>query len=148
MPEGTQRMVARPSELKGLGKSRSLQVSWCWGPQFKASSWECSLLGPSPEVVAKAWMSVQGRSLEVVRHKPLSVCSGTFHSNSQPKRPALLKVLDAGGPELGMKKCCRLVDISCNYNLYTRAYWYLHSHGLLLLLLLSHFSRVRLCASP
>ena len=32
--------------------------------------------------------------------------------------------------ELGMKKCCRLVDISCNYNLYTCAYWYLHSQGL------------------
>ena len=141
-------MVARPSELEGLGKSRSLQVSWFWGPQFKAPSWECSLLGPSPEVVGKAWMIVQGRSLEVVRHKPLSVCSGTFHSNSQPKRPALLKVPVAGGRELGIKKCFRLVDISCNYNLYTCAYWYLHSHGRLLLLLLSHFSHVRLCATP
>ena len=27
--------------------------------------------------------------------------------------------------ELGMKKCCHLVDISWNYNLPTRAYWHL-----------------------
>ena len=42
-------------------------------------------------------------------------------------------------PELGMKKCCHLVDIFCNYNL---------PSACLLLLLLSRFSRVRLCAIP
>ena len=98
-----------PLSSKAWEKSRNLQVSWCWGLQFKAPPRESSLLGrPLPGIVAKVGMSLQGRSLEVVRHKPLSVCSGTFHSNSQPKRPALLKVLVAGGPELGMKKCCLL----------------------------------------
>ena len=28
-------------------------------------------------------------------------------------------------PELGVKKCCRLVDISCNYNLRISADWQL-----------------------
>ena len=98
-----------PLSSKAWEKSRNLQVSWCWGLQFKAPPRESSLLGrPLPGIVAKVGMSLQGRSLEVVRHKPLSVCSGTCHSNSQPKRPALLKVLVAGGPELGMKKCCLL----------------------------------------
>ena len=54
-----------------------------------------------------------------MRHKPSNICSGTSHSNSQPRRLALLKALVAGGPELGMKKCYCLVDIFCNYNLNT-----------------------------
>ena len=53
-----------------------------------------------------------------MRHEPSRFCSGTFHFNKQPRRPALLKALVAG-PELGMEKCCLLVDISCNYNLDT-----------------------------
>ena len=30
-----------------------------------------------------------------------------------------LEALVAGGPELAVRKCCRLVDSSCNYNLNT-----------------------------
>ena len=80
----------------------------------------------------QGWYESAGeeRSLEGLRHKPLSVCSGTFHSKSQSRRPALLNALVAWGPELGRKKCCHLVNISCNYNLYTCAYWHLHSQGL------------------
>ena len=31
----------------------------------------------------------------------------------------------AAAPELGKKKCCHLVEISCNYKLPTSAYWHL-----------------------
>ena len=62
---------------------------------------------------------------EVVRHKPLGVCSDTFHSNSQPRKPTFPKAWLQVEPELGMKKCCHLVEISCNYKLPTSAYWHL-----------------------
>ena len=42
----------------------------------------------------------------------LGVCSGTFHSNSQPRKPTA-------------SNYCRLVDIFCSYNLTTCAYHYL-----------------------
>ena len=61
----------------------------------------------------------------IVRHKPLGVCSGTFHSKSQPKKSTFPQALTAGGTRVVMKKCCRLVDISCNNSLPTRAYLYL-----------------------
>ena len=45
-------------------------------------------------------------------------CLGTFHSKSQPSKPKFKLWL----PELGVEKCCRLVDIFCNCNLATCAY--------------------------
>ena len=33
-------------------------------------------------------------------------------------------------PKVDLKKCCRLVDIFCNYNLITLAYRHLNSQGL------------------
>ena len=59
-----------------------------------------------------------------MRHKPLGVCSGTFHSKSQPQKSTFPQALTAGGTRVVMK-CCRLVDISCNNNLPTSAYLYL-----------------------
>ena len=58
-------------------------------------------------------MKLQGE--EVVRHKPLDVFSGTFHSSLQRRKLTFPKALVTGGPVT--KKCCRPVDISCNYNL-------------------------------
>ena len=62
---------------------------------------------------------------EIVRYELLGVCSGTFHFNSQPKKPTFPKALVAGGTRVDMKKCCLLVDISCNYNFSTCTYWHL-----------------------
>ena len=56
-----------------------------------------------------------------MRHKPLGVCSDTCHSNSQPRKPTVPEAWLQVEPELGMKKCCHLVDI-CNYKLPTSAY--------------------------
>ena len=40
-------------------------------------------------------MKLQGE--EVVRHKPLGVCSGTFHSNLQRRKLTFPKALVTGG---------------------------------------------------
>ena len=37
----------------------------------------------------------------VLRYKPLGVCSGTFHPNSQPRKPTFPKALVAGGARVG-----------------------------------------------
>ena len=59
---------------------------------------------------------------EIVRYELLGVCSGIFHFNSQHRKPTFPKALVAGGTRVDMKKCCFLVDISCNYDLNTGTY--------------------------
>ena len=95
-----------PVALKTLEKSPCLHASWSWVSQLKPPSWESSLLG-TYEPSAGCWGS--GRDEpgvggvvnlwreEAVRPKPLAACSATFHSNSQPRKPALLKALVAWG---------------------------------------------------
>ena len=64
----------------------------CWGPQFKALWRECSLLGPSPEAVAKVGMSAgEGRSLEGDT-SPWVFAQAHSALKSQARRPVLLKV--------------------------------------------------------
>ena len=67
---------------------------------------------------------------KVVRLKPLPLCSGTFHSISQPRKQTCAKTLVAFRHQAGPEKCCCPVDISWNYNLITLAHRHLNSQGL------------------
>ena len=82
-----------------LEKSSSFHIFWYWGPQVKPSSWECSLLGISSGCCGQVGISLQERGEALggtsIETKPLGVCSGTFHSNSQPRKPTLSLALVA-----------------------------------------------------
>ena len=41
---------------------------------------------------------------EIIRYKPLGVCSATLHSNSQPGKPTFPKALVAQGTRGGREK--------------------------------------------
>ena len=70
-----------PLSLKAWEKSHSLQVSWCWGLQFKGPPWECSLLGrPHTWDCGQSWDESAGKKLTssetqtlecLLRHVPL-----------------------------------------------------------------------------
>ena len=47
-----------------------------------------------------------------MRHKPAGICSGMFHSNSQPRKTLSLRLWLSEEPEAGRQKCCRLVETS------------------------------------
>ena len=50
---------------------------------------------------------------KVVRHKSLGFCSGTVHISQPGSRLSRNPCLPQE-PDMGIKKCCRLVDTSCN----------------------------------
>ena len=112
-----------PLTSKTLKKSPNLQFPGAGVPGGSAAFW-----APHQGQVRKVGMRVVGwgeaSGGRIVRHKPLGVCSGTFHSKSQPPKSTFPQALTAGGTRVVMK-CCRLVDISCNNNLPTSAYLYL-----------------------
>ena len=60
-----------------------------------------------------------------MRHKPLNVPSGTFHSRYTTLEPDFPYALFAPATRVVIKKCCHLVDIFCNYNLAEGVYWHL-----------------------
>ena len=68
-------------------------------------------------------MTRQGE--DAVRHKALDVCSEHSTLSHTPGMRLFLRLCLQVGPELGIKKCCRLVEIFCNYNLATSTYWHL-----------------------
>ena len=71
---------------------------------------DCTLPGPSIHGI------FQARVLEwVATTFSVGVCS--FHWNSQPRKMTFQRLWLQTGTELGVKKCCPLVGIICNYNL-------------------------------
>ena len=111
-------------------------VAWLWiqGKVTKypglPPSWECSLLGTSAgsgaqgrhESEGEGW-SFRGKKywdtspwVLAQAHSPLIYSSGSQHS---------LRFWLPKEPVLGMKKYCHLMDISCNYNLISRAHCHL-----------------------
>ena len=66
-----------------------------------------------------------GRGGEVVRHKALGVCSAHSTLIHSPGSWLSLRLWFQVEAEMGTKKCCRLVDISCNYNFSTCSYLHL-----------------------
>ena len=69
---------------------------------------------------------------EVVKHRAMGVVFAQAHSTvtHSLENQLSLRLWLHVEPELGMKECCRLVDISCNYNLITLAHRHLNSQGL------------------
>ena len=57
---------------------------------------------------------------EIIRYKPLGVCSATLHSNSQPRKPTFPKALGAQGT----RGVCEQV-IFLLTTMGQRAYWHL-----------------------
>ena len=57
-----------------------------------------------------------------MRHKPAGICSGMFHSNSQPRKTLSLRLWLSEEPEAGRRTCCRLVETSCDDSPTTCAY--------------------------
>ena len=111
-------------------KSPIIQVSCCWGPQVKPPFWEQPLRKLSVEPIRRlggVWRGgVKLYGEEVVKHRALGVVFTQAHStviHSLENQLSLRRWLHVE-PELGMK-CCRLVDISCNYNLTCGAHWHL-----------------------
>ena len=64
-----------------------------------------------------------------MRFTPLNCCSGTFRSNSQPRKPSCLRLWLSKEPEVVRGKCCHLVDTFCNYSFTSGAYWHLKRCG-------------------
>ena len=64
---------------------------------------------------------------EVVKHRAMGVVFAQAHSTvtHSLENQLSLRLWLHVEPELGMKKCCCLVDISCNYNLTCGAHWHL-----------------------
>ena len=58
---------------------------------------------------------------EVVRHEPLSICSGTFHSNKQLMKPVFLRISLPQEPEPGMKNGGQPLHIFHIYSLTSSA---------------------------
>ena len=52
-----------------------------------------------------------------MRLRPLGVCSGTVHSNSEPRKPTSPRLWLHVESQLSTNKCCLLVDSFCNYML-------------------------------
>ena len=129
-----------------LEKSASFHIFWCWGPQLKPPSWECSLLGLLSTACGSGWEqpgagggeASGGRSSET---QALSVCSGTFHMNSQPRKPTFPKAPVASGTRDGREKVSPPVDISFDYSLTTGAYWHLQFTTLEVLLMTTALSK-------
>ena len=65
---------------------------------------------------------------EVVRHKPLGVCSDTFHSNSQPRKPTFPKAWLQVEPEFGEGNGTPL-QYSCLENPMDAGAWWAAVHG-------------------
>ena len=61
---------------------------------------------------------------DAVRYKALDVCPEHSTLSHTPGIRLFLRLCLQVGLELGMKKCCRLVDIFCNYSLTTSTYWH------------------------
>ena len=60
-------------------------------------------------------MQCKGEKVKI--HKPCGVCASTFDSMLQPKTKTPAKAVFAQVNTEDMKKCCRLVALSCNKNL-------------------------------
>ena len=122
--------MARPYDLEEHRKSLRPQVSWCWGPQLKTPFWECSLLDISAGSSAPGRHEArEGRGEasgeEVVRYKPLAFAPAHSTLSHSTATELSLRLWLQVEPELGMKKCCHLVEISWNSNLSSSADWHL-----------------------
>ena len=122
--------MARLYDLEEHWKSLQPQVSWCWGPQLKSPSWECSLLDTSAGSSAPVGMRPEGRGEASGGKKLWDRRAWMFaqaHSTltHSPGSRLSLRLWLQVEPELGMKRSCHLVEISCNSNLPTRADWHL-----------------------
>ena len=126
-------------------KSSSIQVSRCWGPQVKPPFWEQPLRKLSVELIRRlggVWRG--GMKLyreEVVKHRALGVVFAQARSTvtHSLENQLSLRLWLHVEPELGMKKCCHLVDISCNYNLTCGPHWHLRLMKLVKHLLLLYW---------
>ena len=122
--------MARPYDLEEHRKSLRPQVSWCWGPQLKTPSWEYSLLDISAGSSAPGRHEARGgrgeaSGEEVVRYKPLAFAPAHSTLSHSTATGLSLRLWLQVEPELGMKKCCHLVEISWNSNLSSSADWHL-----------------------
>ena len=119
--------------LRGPGWSHQVSRSVGLGSPAEASF----LRGQPPRHLSMrpryAWFwrgEVKFQGEEIVRHKPLGVCSAhsaLIHSPGSHLSRTLWFQVEA---KMHMKKCCRPVDISCNYNFSTCAYGASKSQGL------------------
>ena len=134
------------SKPRGISRQNSagFNLCWSWGPQLKPPPpWECQLLAlkqPLQCTVDPEGITLHGPFVyealggKGVRLKHFSVCSGKFHSVSQPRKPTCPQALPHPQPKqknkkTGIRKCCPLVDIFCNYHLITLACRHLNSQG-------------------
>ena len=118
---GTQKMVAQSSDLQDRGKFTSLLDLFMVGFPILAFFLRCSLLGisagccgPGGEVSEGEGGALGGRSSETQALECLLTLSTIIHS---PGSQSFLRISVLQEQQLGMKKCCCLVDISCKYNL-------------------------------
>ena len=111
--------MARPSDLEEYRKLPRPPSSWCWGPQLKTPSWECRLLGTSAGSSAPGRHEAKGEDEASVRKKwdtsPWVFSQAPSTLIHSPGSRHSLRLWLQMEPELGMKKCCHLVDISWNY---------------------------------
>ena len=98
---GQESYVASRPQAISWKNSAGLNLCWSWGSQLKLPPpWEWCLLAPKqplqctmdPEGITLHGPSVY-EALGVVRLKPFLVCSGKFHTISEPRKPTCPQAL-------------------------------------------------------